>query len=76
MSRGYAPRCRGSEPRDETSGDVVLFYNDGEFITSGRIRAPFNSETVGEAVWGEPESSFPFTIKDYKRITLSRRCLG
>ncbi|MCD2200799.1 hypothetical protein LPA44_12960 [Halobacterium sp. KA-4] len=61
---------------DMSSGDVVLFYNNGEFIASGRIGTPFESDAVGEAAWGEPESSFLFTITDYKRITLDRRRIG
>jgi hypothetical protein len=72
---GSGPQKR-SFFEDMSSGDVVLFYNDGEFIASGRIGTPFESDTVGEAVWEEPESTLLFTVTDYKRITLDRDRVG
>jgi hypothetical protein len=61
---------------DMSSGDIVLFYKDGDFFASGRVGTPFESEHVGEAAWGEPESSLLFTVTDYQHISLDRDELG
>ena len=54
------------------TGDPLLFYNDGEFFASGRVGTPFESESAGEALWGNSESRFIFTVTDYEEISVDR----
>ncbi|WP_245634199.1 HNH endonuclease [Halalkalicoccus paucihalophilus] len=48
------------------SGDWILFYHSGEFIATGSVGRIFESSTVGEWLWDNPESSFIFTIENYE----------
>ena len=46
--------------------DWVLFYHSGEFIATARVGRVFESTTVGDWLWDNPESSFIYTVEEYQ----------
>ncbi|MDS0243543.1 MULTISPECIES: HNH endonuclease [unclassified Haloferax] len=47
------------------SGDYLLFYHAGEFVAGGRVGRIITGTNAGEALWGEPESQYVFTVTRY-----------
>ncbi|WP_276274710.1 HNH endonuclease [Haladaptatus sp. QDMS2] len=46
--------------------DVVLFYHAGAFIGAGTVGRVFESQTVGDWLWNNPESRHIYTLNDYR----------
>jgi putative restriction endonuclease len=49
------------------SGDLILFYHDGEFFAGGRVRRAFENPDVGELIWGNRNSRHIYIIDDFTR---------
>lgn len=45
-----------------SNGDCILFYSDGDLFGGGVIDRTFDSESVGELLWGQPESKHIYTL--------------
>ncbi|MFC7229250.1 hypothetical protein N0B31_17755 [Salinirubellus salinus] len=54
------------------SGDLLMFYRQGEFFAAGRVGRTFRSSAAGDWIWDNSESSFIFTVTDYEPISISR----
>jgi hypothetical protein len=52
------------------NGDPVLFYNDGEFFATGRVREVFENPEIAEYLWGEDGGKLIFTIDDYQEVSI------
>ncbi len=48
------------------AGDWILFYHSGEFIATAKVGRVFESATVGDWLWDNPESNFIYTIEEYQ----------
>lgn len=46
--------------------DYILFYHKGAFIATGVVERVFESATVGDWLWNNPESSFIFIVDEYQ----------
>lgn len=69
LHRREKTRLWGTDPGQQkrmyfdemSNGDIILFYHEGRFFASGRVGTTFESEGVGESLWGAPDSSLLFT---------------
>lgn len=52
------------------NGDPVLFYNDGEFFATGRVRETFESPEIAKYLWGEDGGKLIFTLNDYQEVSI------
>jgi len=58
------------------AGDLLLFYNEGEYFATGRVGEHFESAETGQWLWGNSESRFIYTIDDFQRVSLPRTKLN
>lgn len=47
------------------SGDCILFYHNGEFVSGGIVGRTFENPDVGELLWNNRESRHLFTIEEF-----------
>ncbi|WP_129113872.1 hypothetical protein [Halegenticoccus tardaugens] len=54
------------------SGDLLLFYNEGEFFATGRVSQTFENPEAGNWLWNSASSRFIYTVTDFQRISIPR----
>ena len=57
--------------RSMQTDDPILFYSEGEFFASGRVGTTVEDQNIGEAIWGNTDSKYIYTISDYEQISVS-----
>jgi len=57
------------------SGDLVLFYQDGEYIGTGRIKTTFEDEEMwaSKTFWKNAPSNLIYTLDDFTRISVPKK---
>jgi hypothetical protein len=58
------------------TGDPLLFYNEGEFFAAGRVGRSFENPQIGQWLWGNPDSRFVYTVKEFQAISVPRSDLN
>jgi putative restriction endonuclease len=46
-------------------GDLVLYYHNGDFIASGRVKRALESDVIGDWLWNNPQSRWVYLITEY-----------
>ncbi|WP_152040274.1 HNH endonuclease [Salinigranum salinum] len=46
-------------------GDLVLYYHDGDFIASGRVKRTIESDVIGDWLWNNPQSKWVYLVTEY-----------
>jgi hypothetical protein len=64
---------KGSYFEQMESGDIVLFYQEGEYFAAGRVGETYQGQEVGREIWNNPNSEYVYTVRDYTEISVSSR---
>ena len=56
------------------AGDLVLFYSDGEYVSTAWVESTFEDEAewASSTVWTDKESSLLYTLTDVEEISVPR----
>lgn len=60
------------------SGDLVVFYQDGRYVGTGRIGRTFqdSAEWVSMTLWNDAPSTLIYTIEDFSRIDVPKAAVN
>jgi hypothetical protein len=59
-----------------TEGDYLLFYQNDHYPYFGRTGHKFNSDVISREYWGNIQADMLYTIKEFKKIDISRKALN
>ena len=67
-----APESQSDTFEKMTTGDLVLFHQDGQYVGTGRINATFEDDQqwASSTFWKDTESSLIYTIEDFTPVTV------
>ncbi|MWV38835.1 uracil-DNA glycosylase family protein [Natrialba sp. INN-245] len=61
-----------------TPGDLLLFYNNGQYVSMGRVGKTFDDSEkwVSTTFWGGAPSSLIYTVINYESISVPRKAMN
>jgi len=67
-----APQSKGDTFEKMTTGDLVLFHQDGQYVGTGWINATFEDDQqwASPTFWKDTESPLIYTIEDFTPVAV------
>ena len=71
---GVGPGSRNESNFEKLeSGDLVLFYRDGEYVGSAWVEATFDDAWASETLWEDSDVTMCYTLSGYQAISVPKR---